>query len=358
MNLYNFESNLLFTLMKINMLKSSLILFLTLFISGIYAQKRVILESGSTTTIFGGASPFVDAYNAAVDGDIIYLPGGSLVPPSGITKSLTIYGVGHHPDYSTATEPTTITSNISLYTGADNFKLEGVLINGGIVFYTNNAIDNAVISRCKFSSLSFSGTRTTPCLNATIKECVITTAISLSNALDITITNCIIENIISNGSNANIINNLFLYDAAYNYEPIENVDNSTISNNIFIKDDFGIQANCDASTFEKNIFTTATVANQGNSTFIDNYLVADLSSFFVSQSGNVFDYTHDYTLSGENATTYTGTNASQVGIYGGLFPYKNNQVPSTPHISDQSIASSTDENGNLSISITVEAQNE
>jgi len=338
------------------MLRSTLMIGLLLLAIGMSAQKRVILESGSTTTVFGGTSPFVDAYNAAVDGDVIYLPGGSFVPPAPIAKSLKIYGVGHHPDYTDATDKTYITSALTLVDGADGLQLEGLEVNGVIFFTDNNAIDNVTISRCKFYQLNINGNRTTPSNNTTIRESISISTIGLSNSVGATFTNCIFQSSLSNGSNAYISNNLFLLDGATTTEVFQNMDNSTVRNSIFLKGNSGIQENCDATTFENNVFTIAPTA--GNSSFVNSYIVSDLSSFFVNRSGNVFDYTHDYTLSGDNATNYTGTDATQVGIYGGLFPFKTNLIPSNPHISAQSIATSTDESGNLSISITVEAQNE
>jgi hypothetical protein len=45
-----------------------------------------------------------------------------------------------------------------------------------------------------------------------------------------------------------------------------------------------------------------------------------------------------------------------VGIYGGLFPYKEGAVPLNPHISLKNIAPQTDVNGDLNIQLKVNAQ--
>ena len=76
----------------------------------------------------------------------------------------------------------------------------------------------------------------------------------------------------------------------------------------------------------------------------------------VNQSGGSFSYTHDYHL--VSPTTYLGTDSTQVGIYGGIFPYKTAAVPLNPHISSQSIPMATDVNGMLNININVNAQDD
>ena len=53
---------------------------------------------------------------------------------------------------------------------------------------------------------------------------------------------------------------------------------------------------------------------------------------------------------------YTGTDDSQIGIYGGVYyPYKEGAVPSNPHIQLQNIAPSTT-NGLLNVQIKAVAQ--
>lgn len=68
----------------------------------------------------------------------------------------------------------------------------------------------------------------------------------------------------------------------------------------------------------------------------------------------VFNYAHNYHL--KSPTTYLGTDGTEVGIYGGTFPYKEGSVPRNPHIQLKNIASKTDDNGSLQIEIQVEAQ--
>jgi hypothetical protein len=110
----------------------------------------------------------------------------------------------------------------------------------------------------------------------------------------------------------------------------------------------------DLNTFANNIFSV--VPNTGTNTFIGNYNSIDLTTVFMNQSGNVFSYSHNYHL--VDPGTYQGVDNTEVGIYGGLFPYKEGAVPQNPHIQFKSIAPTTDASGNLQIEIQVEAQND
>ena len=55
---------------------------------------------------------------------------------------------------------------------------------------------------------------------------------------------------------------------------------------------------------------------------------------------------------GKNA----GTDGTDLGIYGGSFPWKNGSLPPNPHIQTKNISSATDPIGNLNVNIKVKAQ--
>ena len=106
------------------MKKSILTFGLLLMTTMMMAQYRVALHSNGSVDIYGGANPFTEAYNAAVDGDTIYLPGGNLTYPGTIDKSLTIKGVGHYPVATTATNKTELSGNLNIGENADHLYLK------------------------------------------------------------------------------------------------------------------------------------------------------------------------------------------------------------------------------------------
>ena len=248
------------------MKRSILLLVLVGAVINIFAQQQVALQSNGTTSIFGGSAPFVDAYNASIDGDTIYLPGAVLSVPGVINKSLTIFGAGHYPDSTVATNKTFLTGTLYIQEDADSLKLEGLEINGNIDLSNNHQVDFTVISRCKFQQLIYNGNQTTPCTYNTIKECVITSDVSLNNATSCVLTNNLIQGRVHNGITNAIYNNILMHNANYYYFVLNNVDNSSISNNIFLKQDASIHTNCETSTFSNNIFSSN--PGMGSNTFV------------------------------------------------------------------------------------------
>ncbi|MDL2308636.1 hypothetical protein LJC53_03510 [Bacteroidales bacterium OttesenSCG-928-C03] len=340
-------------------MKLSKLFFLSLFLTSatfLSAQQKVVLQSNGTATVFGGAQPFTDAYNAASEtGDTIYLPGGSLVYPATIAKGLVIYGAGHYPDSTQATGKTVLNGNLAIAANSDNLHLEGIELTGVLNFATNVKIDNVVLRRCRFGGINYGGNASSPCENNQIIQCVINGSIYFSNAKVSTISNCFIGDAIVNGSEIAVLNNIFFRSVSQ--EDISNLKNSSVSNNIFLRrSNNNYQYYCTGVVFSNNIFKHAAPNISANNSDINNYKDVDIDTLLVNQSGQAFDYSHDYHLLSPAA--YPGTDGTQVGVYGGLFPYKAAAVPVNPHISSKFIAPQTNNEGELQIEINVNAQDE
>lgn len=324
------------------------------------AQQRVALQSNGTTTIFSGANPFVDAYNSSTHGDTIYLPGGTIPFQSNIDKGLVIIGAGHYPDSTLATGKTVFSGNISIGSNADNLWLEGIEITGSISFSSNAKVDSVTIRRCKFGSLLYSGSGTTPCEENSIRENIIVGGVNFGNATSSMLSNNIIGGQISYANNIGISNNILFHNPSTTSSSgsvFAYVNSCFITNNIIFRNfggEYNVYYNCNLNTFSNNIFTL--VPDVGTSTFTGNYFSIDITTVFVNQTGNTFDYNHNYHL--VNPTTYLGVDNTEVGIYGGLYPFKEGAVPHNPHIQSKYIAPTTNVNGDLQIQIQVEAQNE
>jgi hypothetical protein len=335
-------------------MKTRLILSLTLgviFSTSAYSQQKTALQSNGTTTIFDGATHFTDAYNAANNGDTIYLPGGLITSVPTVNKKLIIFGAGFHPDSTSATLQTSIAS-LLFQENADSSYVTGINFTDNLSTSTNHSVNYLTVTRCSFFDFTFNGNQTNPCTNVTLKENIIKGDLTLSNAQYCTVSNNISEGRIINGLYNAILNNIFLNNGYYS--TISNVDNSMLSNNVFFKISGAqnITNNTDNSTFSNNIFRETPIV--GTNTFIDNFYNVDITTVFVNQSGNLFDFTHDYHL--VNPATYQGSDNTNIGIYGGLFPYKDGTLPQNPHIRSKNIATQTDNNGDLNIQINVAAQ--
>jgi hypothetical protein len=323
----------------------------------VFAQQRVALNSNSTTTIFSGSNPFNDAYLAAVNGDTLYLPGGNIPYPALIDKSLTIFGAGYHPDSSLTTQATTLTGNLNISGNADGLRLEGIHITGILEFNNNQKVDNVTLTRCRMSQVLYTGNRTTPCENNLIKECIINSNMNFANAQFISVSNCFIGGQLSNGYELSVMNSILLFNATFTISiapTISNANNSYFANNIFTRSTQPTYVvSGSLNTFTKNIFRSTPTF--GTNSFIDNFYDVVIEAVLINQSGYTYEYTQNYNL--VNPAVYIGTDMTQLGVYGGLYPFKNGGIPMNPHFQFKLIAPQTNSNGELQIEIQVESQN-
>jgi hypothetical protein len=319
-----------------------------------FAQK-VALHSASGVQHFTGTAPFQAAYTAAASGDTIYLPGGSFAPPANFNKTLIIYGAGHYPDSTTATGKTFIGGAVTLQAGADNFHLEGVEVTGNFILANNNSVNSVTVKRCKMNgTFEVQGNLSTPSSNLSLIENVFLGGISFANAQNVAIFNSIFNGDIS-GSIGNMFrNNIFLSNSysSSSYRVTIAGDNNIVENNIFLRTgDWELNGN--GNTARNNITVKAAPNWSTNSITSGNYTGVKHDTIFVNQTGYVFNYAHDYHL--QDAEDYLGTDGTEVGIYGGAFPWKEGAVPSNPHIQSAIVAPTTNE-GKLNVQIKAISQ--
>jgi len=326
--------------------------------STVNAQSLVALHSSGEHKFYNGVNGFADAYNAAQPGDTIYLPGGFFNTPGNIDKRLVIFGVGHYPDSTLATEKTVVTSGIGIHENADNLHLEGLHFMGDIVFAPAHSVNNVTIKRCQFNIINYQGNYSNPCKNNLIIQNVINGWVHGENAQSLVVTNNIIAGKIVN-MNTNVIQNNILMGDFYTGWPyyssamLMNMNNSTIKNNVILSSDLNTISGT-GNIVKNNVFRIAWAT--GNNVVSGNYLSVDLAGFFVNQTGNVFSYGHNYHLA--NPTGFMGDDGTQLGIYGGAWGYVDGAVPIIPHIMSKTIAPQTNSNGELQFQIKVRTQNE
>lgn len=335
--------------------RSYLFLLLVVLSVSSYGQRVVALHGVSGIEYFNGVSPFVDAYNAASIGDTIYLPGGAFTPPAEINKGLIIYGVGYHPDSTAATSPTLISGSLLLKEDADNFYMEGVEVSIQLNFAGNESVSQFTFRRCRIdNSVNITGNLTNPSTQGAFIECVFMGSINIQNLTNSLFSNCISQGSFIN-SNSNQFKNLILlvsnvpyYDRVFNSCNNNEISNCIVMNttNYFINGTGNICYN--------NLFVAASPDFSASAITNGNYFSVDPATIFVNQSGNAFTYDQDYHL--QTPETYPGTDGSEVGIYGGIFPFKPGSVPITPHISMKEVSPVTDPDGNLNVTIQVSAQ--
>lgn len=337
------------------------LLLLATLLSGTFfvsAQTVVMLhKTNGTQQAFYSSKALVDAYTAAASGDTIYLPGGGFAPPTAFDKGVIIYGVGHYPDSTAATNKTIISSGFSITENADRFHLEGIQVNGGINTTHNHAVDYIVLKRNYIEgNIDIQGTNTvSPSRFMLVEGNVITGQIIATNAQQVLIANNILMNTLVNFNGCVMQNNIFLYQSSSSSGStyvLFQCNNNVLENNVFYYAfPYGIGG---IQTFSRNVFFVPT-PNLGVSVENNNYKGVNAASFFITNNGAPFTYLQNYHLT--NPGDFVGTDGKQVGLYGGSFPYKESAVPSPPHVRSKAIASSTDGQGKLNVQITTSAQN-
>ena len=261
-----------------------------------------------------------------------------------------IYGAGYHPDSTAMTQKTYLMSNNNIVLGdnCSNLYLEGIEFQKGLA-KSSSVSTNITIIRCKIAGgLDFKGTAGEP-TNSAIIQCDIG-YISFQGFTYSVISNCILRSKITYTTRNIFKNNVILY-GSYNNYPITNCFYSTFINNIFSTDTGPCYYNysCQYNTFQWNVFRSNSPALGDYATDNNNYKNTDLATVYVNAAGG------DYHLRDDAKTAYLGDDGTQVGLYGGMLPFKEGAVPSNPHFIQKSVTISP-ENGLLNISFKVSAQ--
>lgn len=317
--------------------------------------QMIALNRNGATQVFKGNTAFVSAYNASQAGDTLYFSGGTFFPPSTINKKLTLFGAGHYLDSSMVTGKTIISGNIALSNGANDFYFEGFQVSGEFKVESNHSITGLSIKRSYITNvIKFEGNHSNPSSNIAIIGSVISGG-NFENADNVFISNNILAGAYSNINGAVLNNNVIMASISYYTYLFNNSSNNYFRNNIIRSESYGSQILIgDGNTFYNNVFSFSSTYLGTNPTTLNNQINVDFNSLFVNQTGVVFNYSHNYQL--QNPTTYLGVDGTQVGIYGGAFPYKSSAVPKNPHFQINATSPTTNNNGELPVNITVKAQ--
>jgi hypothetical protein len=327
---------------------------------------KIALQHNGVTALYTDLNV---AITASMNGDTIYLPGGTIFPVNQsitINKTLTIIGAGHFPDSTTATYRTMINGDIYILTGADGGSLCGVRFNGAIWFgnsVANQTVNNYRFIRCSLYNVipgSTGGQNLSQ--NILFSECILlcngsawfTSALfekSIFTNFDryggstgsAVFNNCIFYTPnatldANNSGSANIYNNCIIIPM-YSPTRVDIATNGTIINNLLVS----------------YINTNPTVYYNGNAT-VNNLLKESIINSFINAPTAAFSYWNNYHLKQTSLGHNIGTDGTDLGIYGTLTPFKEGSVPYNPHISSKSIGTTTNPTGTLNVNIKVSAQ--
>lgn len=340
-------------------------LFLTLiaiFISAsVFSQSRFVVQN-VTTQVYNNID---DAFENAVYGDTIYLPGGVFALSSEQqtqNKKLTIIGAGYNTDSTLATSPTYISHGMTFKGNSDGTYITGIQFNGTI--YLGDATDDAMdvkIERCYVSSIVLRAVYTdTVDTNFEMNECVVY-YIYGNNAKNALIQNCIIHNQVTNFNQSVFSHNIFTNIATNYYSDyylFKYIDECMIADNIFWNTtNSNICLNMENTVFTHNMFFSTLAFPIRTNTANNNLFGVTHDIMFTDvPSATTFTFDNNYHLITGSPGIGAASDGTDIGIYGGTKVWKDGGLPFNPHIRSTSIPMQTTD-ATLPVEISVGSQN-
>jgi hypothetical protein len=343
------------------------------------AQNNIMLcnASGNTCTAY---SSLQDAYTAATNGDVIYLPAGGFNMPSPINKEISIYGVGASADSSMAYGGITIINN-EFAIGANNITLQGLRCAANV------RIGNGTLS-------TLTGVKMLNCRLVTLEHAAASPYGRLNNSQ---IIGCFFDGYLSCGTDAALgLGDVQASQGANNFisncvvtQHLVRLQGSTVNNCIINGVGNPYCPYCInavfSSFFNKCVFFNGSIAYGGPNNGIDYSVNNNLLDCYYQDNscspqpliGNCVQFNNTNLYSNYPFSLIAGSGIppfapisfpvglkanlapgipSDLGIKGGLMPYTE-CVPTNPHIYFKNIANSTNSSGLLPVQIKVRSGN-
>lgn len=319
------------------------------------AQSSLIatLSHDDDVKVFYGTDALSQAHAAATSGDVITLSSGTFTATD-ITKAITLRGAGMAMDSLNNIYNTIITGdfNCTISDTTTNLKMEGIYHNGSFKY---DKIRRAQFLKCRFKIITYNNKQTSQLRDCVFLNCRIADGLgTYSNSIGNMFYNSIIEDFYTNGVNtqSNIFDNCIIIctNATYNFR---NLGMNTFKNCIFINNISNnylklgaIAYNCIA--VGSNTDTFREIPNTTNK------VVPLLSDVFLTYNSILSIAKNDdetFELTEDAKTKYLGLDGTEVGIYGGTFPYTT--VLETPKIKKCNVAAKSTADGKLSVDIEV-----
>lgn len=329
---------------------------LILFYSSNAQQAPIAIVSASGTTRL--TSTLDSAKLLAETNDIIYLPGGNFTGMSDwFTKKVTVIGVGHNPDSTSATGRTYVDGSIGFYPQAAGSIIDGVYLSGNIYVTTNNKV-----YRCN-ASIIYSPWNFANVDNLIADQCVIRVGVRGYPGVNAMYGSIIKNSIINSGADftsgvntTTFENCVFLTQGAYG---IEQANQCTFRNNTFT----GITSwgNASNSFFYNNVFSSIGYPPLLDSSNAIGNIVNQTTASTFSPTPTLptptYTYDCDYKINPTNTQVLNGgTGGTQIGIYGGTSPWAKGNIPPNPHIRTKNVDAATGAGGTLRVRFNVGVQ--
>lgn len=317
----------------------SILLIISVIIAPAQSPLMATLDHNGEITHFYNSNALASAVSAAEDGDIITLSSGSF-NGTNISKSITLRGAGMDNIYG---EATYIKSEIAFTDTIQRLQIED--LSALFIIFQNGKVYNLNVERCYIKTFRNQ---------------------NYNNIEFLTCKNCRIDNIRNNTyatiQSSQILNSVIAY--------LSDISNAQIYNSILSPN-----SSCTNSVFWNSIIPSSERLHNTNSAYncigwnggsnnifyscsgSNNTSIRSNISIFKDTSISTSSFNADflsYELSDDIKSTYLGNDGTEVGIYGGVYPYTSK--PTTPKITKCNVANKSTVDGKLSVEIEVSAQ--
>ena len=314
-------------------------------------QSIAILNHEGEEQIFNGAKALIEAHAAANHGDVITLSSGSF-NFEGITKAITLRGAGMFRDSLRNTFSTSLNNSSSVKINISDENENNLLIEG-ILFSCNVTItnvNNANFVKCDFAEKVYMPTELQKSNTANFIHCYINKFDSYKGSNDTTadlfkFVNCYVRDISTTKNDQCYITNCII-----GFSSALSLYNSFVCNSIL---DFAKYFGELSKT--NNVFNTIAISTSNavlkNHPNQANQVISDYTYIFKNDIGDNINKRTTFELTDEAKIKYLGLDGTQVGIYGGQFPF--NPIPANPQITKCDVAPKSTADGKLSVDIEV-----
>ena len=328
----------------------------------LFAQSSLIatLSHDGEITAFYGADALKEAHESAVHGDAITLSSGSF-NATDITKAITLRGAGMQMDPVYNVMPTTLLGNFNIQIADATTKkltIEGIAHNLNI--YIKGALDGARFIKSRFQTIYINDN--VGFQNCSFLHCKIVESLDLNGNSSCSFISSYICKCCPNGAALQFVNSILkTYAITGNGDTgLSSFSSSSFYNCILVGSNTyaGVYGNnsyydklpstsyaysCVAMNIYENADCFVNISNKTN--YNSNF-----KDVFADFTGT---YNDDVTfeLTDEAKNKFTGTDGTQIGLYGGSFPF--DPTTSNPHITKCNVAAKSTADGKLSVDIEV-----
>lgn len=321
--------------------------------------QRIVLQGTGAPQVF---TDIYDAVAAAQPDDKLYLSGGTFLADSGLTFSMPLHfiGAGIHPDSTSATASTILTTNGSadfiFATSAGGSSFTGIRFNpaGELNYGTNGNDDDPVdmlFERCSFKYLRL-GQVEPGTSSSTFNECIFYNGVGGYGGAA-TVDRCVVQ-----GGPLNIFrpSGLTLRNSVLLGQRLQNSENAIVQNCVFTYDGAPLWQVSGVQITNCIINGIGMFSNSSGNIETNTIYSQTAAMTFVSETDGAYQFTDDLHLLPGSLGINAGNDGTDIGIYGTSSPYKPGNVPYNPHFRSAVIAPATNGNGDLPVNIRVAAQ--